>query len=259
MQVNVLPTSWNIYCLITRWLRPKIDYPLQIWRAEILTSGAPCLRLGVSLACISVSWICSSQLIIQSLSAGDEKYVPNCWKVLQTCLFTCTVISVTIVTVANNVTTVYVSTVLINCSTSVAFMFVLFRQSITDIHGWHHHHGKKSGTSRNPIFGATSLVTDSHRADWTPWLNQPLQQFPTTGYTMSVIAIANYSVEIQLLWWGKGIKQLGFCHCIFGSRERPNIKCCPSWDSSVLSGLCLGYNELRYGPDQVIAKSPGKL
>ena len=42
----------------------------------MLASDAPCLRLGASLACIFVSWICLVPLIAPYLSAGNAVFVP---------------------------------------------------------------------------------------------------------------------------------------------------------------------------------------
>ena len=44
----------------------------------LLTSEALRLRLGASLACIFVSWICLAQLITPSLSASDATFGPIC-------------------------------------------------------------------------------------------------------------------------------------------------------------------------------------
>ena len=61
------------------WQRPIIDYPVKIRLTEMLASEDPCLWHRASLAHISVRRICSVQLSIQSLSAGDETFVPTCW------------------------------------------------------------------------------------------------------------------------------------------------------------------------------------
>ena len=70
--------SNHIECLLSHHHLTKTCNQLCLAPSQRQASEAPRLRLGASLACIFVSWLCSAQLIGPSLSAGDAMFFQIC-------------------------------------------------------------------------------------------------------------------------------------------------------------------------------------